>query len=65
MEARTRLNGGDASIQAVAEAWRKEEHHFHWSESEHDRWTTGYARRLHEEARKAGPAKPDPRNVHH
>ena len=65
MELRTHRNGGDASLQAVADAWHKEEHHFHWSESEHDHWAVELAHRLHDTEVKAGPARPDPRNVHH
>jgi hypothetical protein len=64
MELRTHRNGGDASIQAVAEVWKKEEHHFHWSESEHDQWAVELAHKLHEMELKEGPAHPDPRNVH-
>lgn len=65
MELRTSLNGGNASIQEVAAAWEKTEHHFHWSKSEHDHWAVEYAQRLHDAERKAGPARPDPRNIHH
>lgn len=65
MELRTHRNGGDAPIQAVAEAWKKEEHHFHWSESAADQWAVALAHRLHDVERKEGPVKPDPRNVHH
>lgn len=65
MELRTHLNGGDASLQQVVAAWHKEEHDFHWSEDDSDHWAVHFAQELHEEELKAGPAKPDPRNVHH
>jgi hypothetical protein len=65
MEIRTHRNGGDASIQAVAEAWKKEAHHFHWSESEHDQWAVELAHKIHDAELQQGPAHPDPRNVHH
>jgi hypothetical protein len=65
MQTRTHLNGGDASLQAVAEAWKKEDHDFHWSESAADKWAVELGHRLHDSEQKAGPAKPDPRNVHH
>ena len=64
MELRTHRNGGNASIQAVAEAWKKEEHHFHWSESAEDQWAVKLGHRLHDIELKEGPVHPDPRNVH-
>lgn len=65
MEPRTHRNGGKASLQQVAEAWKQEERHFHWSESEHDQWAVELAHKMHDSEKQAGPARPDPRNVHH
>ncbi len=64
MELRTHRNGGDASLQSVAEAWKKEEHDFHWSESNLDEHAVALAKRILAEERKAGPAHPNPLNVH-
>lgn len=61
---RTRKNGGDASVQEVAEAWKKEAHKVDWSQSELDEWAVGFAKRLKDADMKAGPAKPDHRNIH-
>jgi hypothetical protein len=65
MELRTHRNGGEASLQQVAAAWKNEDHHFHWSESTEDHWAVELGHRLHDAEVKAGPVKPDPRNVHH
>ena len=64
MQLRTHRNGGEASLQAVADAWKKEEHNFHWSESKLDEHTVALAKRLKAAEDKEGPAIPDPRNVH-
>ena len=64
MELRTHRNGGKASLQAVAEAWRKEERDFHWSESKSDEHAVALAKRILAEERKEGPAHPNPLNVH-
>lgn len=60
MELRTYRNGGDAPIQAVADAWKAEEHHFHWSEYAEDQWAVDLAHKLHDQDRKAraGQARP-------
>lgn len=65
MELRTPLNGGKASLKDVANAWHKEEHHFVWSGYESDAWAVEWAKKINEQMRKTGPAKPDPRNIHH
>jgi hypothetical protein len=65
MQIRTHRNGGDASLQAVAEAWKNEVHEFHWSEDKSDKQAVELGKRLLDEELKAGPAHPDPRNVHH
>lgn len=64
MQIKTHMNGGDASIQEVAAAWKQEEHDFHWSESALDKHTVELAKRLLDEELHSEPAKPDPRNVH-
>jgi hypothetical protein len=64
MSLRTHRNGGTASLQEVADAWKKEVHNVEWSQSESDEWAVGHAQRLKAENDKAGPAKPDPRNIH-
>lgn len=61
---RTPRNGGNASLDQVAESWKKEAHDFGWSQSENDHWAVEFAKRVHAELQQAGPAKPDPRNVH-
>jgi hypothetical protein len=61
---RTHRNGGQASLQDVAAAWKKEEHDFHWSDSESDKHAVGLAKRLKDIEQHSGPAHPDPRNVH-
>lgn len=53
MELRTHRNGGDASIQTVAEAWKTEAHAFHWSEYAEDRWAVDLAYKLHDQDVKA------------
>ena len=62
---RTHRNGGKASLQEVAAAWKIEGHDFHWSESESDKHAVELGKKLLAEELKAGPAHPDPRNVHH
>lgn len=53
MELRTLRNGGKASLQTVADAWKREEHHFHWSEYPEDQWAVEMGHRLHDESLKA------------
>ncbi len=64
MELRTRMNGGEASLQAVADAWHKEPHKVVWSQYESDAWAVEFAQKINEAMAKAGPVKPDPRNIH-
>lgn len=61
---RTRKNGGAASLQEVAEAWKKESHDFGWSKDVTDQWTVAFTRKIKAELEQAGPAKTDPRNIH-
>ncbi len=61
---KTHRNGGDASLQDVAKAWKLEPHHFHWSEYEHDHWAVDLGHKLEDRMHQT-PAIPDPRNVHH
>lgn len=64
MELGTHRNGGEAPLQAVADAWKKEVHNFHWSEYAPDEHAVELAKRLKTEQENVGPATPDPRNVH-
>lgn len=64
MGSKTRLNGGESSLLEVADAWHKEPHAFSWSEYEADSWAIELAQKINEEMAKAGPVKPDPRNIH-
>ncbi len=64
MQLRTHRNGGDAPLQVVADTWKKEDHDFHWSEYDSDAHVVALAKRLKAAQKKAGPAKPDPRNIH-
>ncbi|MBT9567950.1 MAG: hypothetical protein IV085_06595 [Thiobacillus sp.] len=53
MQLMTRKNGGDMSLQEVARAWKSDDHHFHWSEYESDRWAVEFAQKLHQEETEA------------
>jgi hypothetical protein len=64
MERKTRMNGGQSSLQEVAEAWAKEVHGDPWSKIESDKWTVEFAKRLKEKRLNEGPLTPDPRNTH-
>lgn len=64
MQLRTHKNGGKASLQEVADAWKKEVHSFHWSESESDTHAVAMAKKLQAEEREKGPAIPNPLNIH-
>lgn len=61
---KTRMNGGEASLQEVADAWHKEKHEYVWSQYESDAWAVEFARKINEALLKQGPVKPDPRNIH-
>lgn len=61
---RTKRNGGESSLQEVAEAWKKQKPAAAWSDIESARWSVDYAKRLKAENDQAGFGKPDPRNVH-
>lgn len=64
MELRTHRNGGKASLQSVADAWAKEDHKFSMSDSESDKQTVGLVQRMKASSDKAGPAIPNPLNIH-
>ena len=64
MQIRTHRNGGDASLQEVADAWKKEEHDFPLSESALDTQAVALVRRLQAADKKAGPIVPNPLNMH-
>ena len=49
MQLMTRKNGGDMSLQEVARAWKKDDHHCHWSEYDSVRWAVEFAQKLHHE----------------
>lgn len=61
---RTKRNGGNASLQEVAETWKKESHDFGWSDAETDKWTVEFTKKIKAELQDAGPANIDPRNIH-
>ncbi|MGA7180631.1 MAG: hypothetical protein WBX11_13735 [Thiobacillaceae bacterium] len=64
MQLKTRINGGEASFQEVADAWKKEDHNYPWSTLESDKRTVEFIKRLKELRRNAEPPTPDPRNIH-
>jgi hypothetical protein len=64
MELRTHRNGGKASLKSVADAWAKEDHNFPMSDSESDKQTVGFVQRIKASSDKAGPAIPNPLNIH-
>lgn len=53
MQLVTRKNGGQLSLEEVARAWKEDDHHFHWSEYDSDRWAVEFAQKLHEEEMEA------------
>jgi hypothetical protein len=63
MELRTHRNGGKASLKSVADAWAKEDN-FPMSDSESDKQTVGFVQRIKASSDKAGPAIPNPLNIH-
>ena len=64
MQIKTHRNGGDASLQEVADAWKKAEHDIALSESGLDTQAVALVRRLQAAEKKAGPAIPNPLNIH-
>lgn len=61
---RTKLNGGEASLQEANEAWKKQKPAVTWSDIESAQWSVEYAKKLKTENDQAGFGKPDPRNIH-
>ncbi len=53
MQLLTRKNGGETSLQEVAEAWKREDHNVDWSTYETDKWAVEYAQKLLEEEKGA------------
>ena len=49
MQLMTRKNGGETPLQEVADAWKKEDHNFAWSEYEADAWAVVYAKKTQRE----------------
>lgn len=64
MELRTPKNGGTDSLKTVAEAWAKEDHNFPMSDSEMDTQTVKFVQRMKTSSEQAGPAIPNPLNIH-
>jgi hypothetical protein len=64
MMLKTRMNGGESSLQEVADAWKKESHDYPWSNIESDKWTVEFAKKLKDMRLKEAPPTPDPRNLH-
>lgn len=64
MQLVTRKNGGEASLQEVAETWKSADHNFDWSTYETDTWAVDLAKKLQRESKesqlKEAPAKPGP-----
>jgi hypothetical protein len=61
---RTHRNGGNTSLKEVADAWKKETHDFALSESDLDTQAVALVKRLKASEQKAGPAVPNPLNIH-
>jgi len=49
MQLMTRKNGGETPLQEVADAWKREDHNFGWSEYETDAWAVEYAQKMQRE----------------
>ncbi len=64
MQLKTRMNGGESSLQEVADAWKKEVHNYPWSKLESDKWSVEFTKKLKDERLKGAPPIPDPRNAH-
>lgn len=64
MQLMTRRNGGDTPLQEVADAWKREDHNFVWSQYEADAWAVEYAKKIQQEEKEAllkeAQAKPIP-----
>ena len=53
MQFMTRRNGGEASLQEVADAWKREDHDIEWSNYESDAWAVEYAKKIQQEEKEA------------
>ena len=53
MQLMTRKNGGETPIQAVADAWKREDHNIGWSAYETDAWAVEYAKKIQQEEKEA------------
>lgn len=64
MELMTRRNGGEASLQEVADAWKGADHNMEWSTHESDEWAVEFAKKIQREEKEArlkeAQAKPGP-----
>ena len=53
MQLLTRKNGGETPLQEVADAWKREDHNFGWSQYETDAWAVEYAKKIQRELKEA------------
>jgi hypothetical protein len=53
MQLLTRKNGGEPPLQEVADAWKRADHNFGWSEYETDAWAVEYAKKIQRELKEA------------
>lgn len=53
MQLMTRKNGGEASLQEVADAWKREDHDIGWSTYETDAWAVEFAKKIQRELKEA------------
>lgn len=64
MQLMTRRNGGETSLQEVADAWKRADHNIGWSTHETDTWAVEYAKKIQQELKEAflkeAAAKPGP-----
>lgn len=49
----TRKNGGEASLQEVADAWKRGDRNIDWSTYESNAWAVEFAKKLQREEKKA------------
>lgn len=53
MQLMTRRNGGEAPLQEVADAWKREDHDIEWSTYETDAWAVEFAKKIQRELKEA------------
>lgn len=64
MQLVTRKNGGQMSLDEVARAWKKDDHHHHWSEYDSNRWAVEFAQKLHDEELEAAEKGESGSSIH-